>query len=294
MKLFLHRNMLTIHIQETTTVDNLLQHLGQNKKRRYFLYQQRLIQIKHQPITQSCALEPKDIITIHLQHTEKDDFIPSYQNIDIVYEDDIFCIVSKPSGILVHPDGIQQTDTMANRIKAYYLQQGILAPVRAIHRLDVDTSGLLVFCKLPFFQPMLDQLLADKKIYRTYTAFVQGNISRKHFTIEKAIGKDRHQSNKMRISVTGKYAKTDVTRIKNYRGYAQIQCSLHTGRTHQIRVHLASMQHAILSDPIYGSPSSNIARLALHAHALTIFHPIQQTYLTLHAPLPNDMKQLIQ
>lgn len=289
MKLSLNNQMLTIQIIHPTTVDCLLTALYQNKKRKYLLYQQHAIKVNQTIIKQSKPLLKNDIVTIHLLLDEDDNLLPSYHEIDIIYEDEVFCIVSKPSGILVHPDGNNQVDTMANRIKAYYLTQGIQAPVRAIHRLDFETSGLLIFCKIPFFQPMLDQLLADKKIYRLYTAFVEGTISQVKQTIVQPIGRDRHHSNKMRISKTGKYAKTEIKLIKNYEHYAQIQCKLYTGRTHQIRVHLSHMHHPILSDSLYGNKQHHIQRLALHAHYLTLYHPIHQTYFHLEAPLPNDM-----
>ncbi len=294
MKLSLNNQILTIQILHPTSVDDVLTTLCQNKKRKYLLYQQHTIRVNHTVIKQSHPLSKNDIVTIHLPMNEDDQLLPSYHEIDIIYEDDIFCIVSKPSGILVHPDGNNQTDTMANRVKAYYLMQGIQAPVRAIHRLDIDTSGLLIFCKIPFFQPMLDQLLADKKIYRIYTAFIQGNMSQVKHTIIQPIGKDRHHSNKMRISQTGKYAKTEIQLIKNFHDYAQIQCKLYTGRTHQIRVHLAHINHPILSDTLYGGKHHCMQRLALHAHYLEIYHPIHQTYLHLEAPLPNDMSILTQ
>lgn len=293
MKLAIKQQTLYLKNDTDTTSDHVLEHLYQSKKNRYLLYQEGRISIKKETIKQNTPIKKGDTLCIQLPVME-DTIEPDFTPVDICYEDDIFLAVNKPAGILVHSDGVNTNHTLSNRVKAYYMQKGDFIPVRPLHRLDVDTSGLVLFCKIPFFQPMLDAMLKDKKIHREYIALIQGYLPKPRITINKPIGRDRHNAKKMRISNNGKPACTDVITIQKYNQFSMVKCILHTGRTHQIRVHLSSIQHPLLSDPLYGNKDTRIKRLALHAYKLTFYHPILQKELCVKCEVPTDIAKVIQ
>ena len=144
-----------------------------------------------------------------------------------------------------------------------------------------------------FASPLLDAMLKNKQIYREYEAFARGYIAQKHCTITRGIARDRHDARKMRISEHGKSARTDVFVKQNFMDFTWIRCRLYTGRTHQIRVHLAAIQHPLLSDPLYGIRDSRCPRLALHACRVSIPHPLSNDMLRVECPLPQDLRQLL-
>ncbi|MEG1475856.1 MAG: RluA family pseudouridine synthase [Longicatena sp.] len=265
-------------------------HIG--KKTKYAYYQQGLLQINNTTIKQNMLLKKTDILTIFFRE-ESDQVIPIHKPLTVVYEDDLFLIVDKPNNMIVHSDGINKEANLSNLVKAYYQETKQTCLVRPIHRLDYDTTGLVIFCKLTFFQPLLDAMLEEKKIERQYYALCEGIIKENKIEITGAIGKDRHHSQKMRISSTGKNASTSVYVKQRFSFYTFIECHLHTGRTHQIRVHLASIHHPLLSDSLYGKKSFHIPRLALHAYRVILFHPLLQKTLQIDCPLPPDMKKCI-
>lgn len=288
----LQNHILTIPLKEETTMDAILDTFHIARKQRYFLYQNRVIQVNGTPLYQSKMLKPDDIVTITL--SQESDTIHAWNtSLSIVYEDDIFLIVDKPSGMLVHSDGNNQNHTLCNAVKAYYDKTNQQHLVRPIHRLDVETSGLVLFCKEPFFQPLLDMQLSQKQIKRDYQAIVQGVMEKQSWMIQAGISRDRHNAKKMRIDKHGKDAKTKVSVCQQYKDYALVKCQLFTGRTHQIRVHLASIHHPILSDPLYGKKDKRIKRCALHAYQLSFPHPLLQEIITCTCELPKDMKNLL-
>lgn len=292
MKLKLNRSKLTIQNHQCRDSDEVLEQFHLSRKTRYHYYQSRAIQVGNVVLNAKTELHPDDLIQITLC-SEEDEVIPWFEDIEVLYEDELFLIVNKPAHMLVHSDGVNQEHTLCNLVKAYYICQQIHAPVRPLHRLDVETSGIVVFCKLPFFQPLLDSMLRKKKIQRQYMALVEGKLPNKKMTITRAIARDRHDARKMRVSNQGKDARTTIYLEKQYPGYALIRCQLHTGRTHQIRVHLASIHHPLLSDPLYGEVDARIDRLALHAFRVKLYHPLLQKELTIDCPIPDDMRRLL-
>lgn len=282
------KQCLIFHIHENISVDLLLKHFFIGRKQRYLYYQHRLIMRNNHIITQSMECQKDDIITISCKQTEVQTLPLWNRELNICYEDALCLIVNKPAGILVHSDGIQKQQTLHNMVQAYYQKQHIDAPVRAIHRLDKDTSGLLFYCKLPFFQAYFDNLLSTKQISRSYLAWVEGIIKRP-LTIQKAIARDRHHANKMRISDNGVYAETLIQPIISHNHCTLVECHLKTGRTHQIRVHLASLHHPLLSDPLYGNIHPHAPRLALHAWKLHFYHPLLNKTICVNCSLPEDM-----
>lgn len=198
--------------------------------------------------------------------------LPYYKDVDILFEDDHLLVAGKPPGINTHPNIPEQTDTLANAI-AFHLQvNGEWRHVKHIHRLDRDTSGVILFSKHALIGSILDKMLEERKIKRTYVALVQGTIKKKKGTINAPIGRDRHHPTRRRISPNGQNAITHYKVVETSGERTKVMCQLDTGRTHQIRVHLSSIGHPILGDKLYGE-SSSFNRLALHAERLEFIHP---------------------
>lgn len=288
----LQQNQLTIPITTHTTIETLLKSFHLSKKQRYLLCVKRQIEVNARTITQSIPLQPGDNVIIHL--TSESDMIPAWNHpLQILYEDDVLLIVNKPSGMLVHSDGINTDHTLCNAVKAHYDHSHQQTLVRPIHRLDIDTSGLVLFSKQPFFQALLDAQLSSKLIHREYQAICEGVMEKSFWDIQKGIARDRHDAKKMRIDPKGKEARTQIRVISQYRDHALVTCQLFTGRTHQIRVHLASIHHPILADTLYGRKDPRISRCALHAYQLTFLHPLSRETICCSADMPEDMKSLL-
>lgn len=269
MQLSLNENILIIKIENKMESDQIFERYHIGKKQRYFHYQNGFY-VNGIAKKQNVHLYKNDMVTIQMLD-EKDEIAYDPHPIDICYEDDIVLIVNKPAYLLVHSDGSNTSKTLYNRVAYYYHQKKYPYKVRAIHRLDYETSGLVFFCKVAFFQPLLDHWLSAKKIHREYLAICEG-ILKNDITINKPIGRDRHDAKKMRISPNGKYACTHVKVIKQTQHKSLIHCRLETGRTHQIRVHLASIGHPLLHDKLYGKASKE--RMLLHAFRISFLHPL--------------------
>lgn len=283
-------------IENESSIDTVLTYYHISRKQRYLLYLNRQIFVNDIAVTQNQCLKKGDELAIQVFIDEPIDFIDDELPLDIIYEDEVLLLVNKRAGMLVHPDHKNGHNTLANAVAHYFNITRQQHTIRPIHRLDYETSGLVLFCKCSFFQPFLDAMLAEKKIARNYLAIVSGAM-KPHLahTIDAPIGSDRHVNNKYRISKTGKPAITHITCLKENqrKKISLVECQLETGRTHQIRVHLASIQRAILSDPIYGLPSPLIDRCALHAYKLTLLHPMSMKTMTFEIEMPDDMKKCI-
>lgn len=293
MKIKWSQHRLRINNCHHTCMDDLFASYYIAKKTRHFYYQNCCVRINHQIIKQNAPISQHDSIEITCIPVGNDDSChPSNEPLPIIYEDDVFLIVNKPCGMLVHSDGYNSDTTLYDLVKGYYIRHAIHANVRAIHRLDMDTTGAVIFCKIAFFQPLLDHMLEEKHIKRSYIALCNGIMTKDNYKIQAGIARDRHTS-KMRISSTGKEARTDVRVRKRYTDYTYIECHLHQGRTHQIRVHLSSIGYPLLSDTLYGTNDSRIHRCALHAANVTLYHPLQQKSIQIECPIPQDIKRLL-
>lgn len=293
MKYKVNQEYLTLYIDElfdNKTIEDLFHYYHLSKKSIHLLKQNKEYFLNHQFVPVSSLLHKNDQLKIKAFSLSGIDFIPQSKYLDIIYEDDFLLIINKPSGMNVHPDKEKGTNSLCNIVANYYLENNLFYPVRYIHRLDYDTSGLIIFCKCQFIQAYLDYQLSIKQIKRYYLAVVEGEVKNTSFkTIQTYIARDRHQSGKMRVSKTGQIAITHYRLYKQIPPYSIVLCSLDTGRTHQIRVHLASIGHAIVGDKLYGQSSSKIKRQALHAYQIEFIHPITQKKLCIKCPLPKDM-----
>ena len=274
------------------TIQDFFNVMIPSKKYQHLLIQNKWITIDQQAVKRETFLigHSLEICLYPITHTyqKKDCDIPV-----ILYEDAYVIAVSKPAGIIVHHDGSDQI-TLCDMLAQYYLKQHYTCALQPLHRLDCDTSGIVLFSKSEIFQPLFDNMMSQKLIKRNYLAFVSGKWNCHHQEITLPIGKDRHQ-NKQRVSKNGQFAKTIVSTkyIDQHNRYSMMHCSLETGRTHQIRVHCSYLHHPLLADRLYGSASSLIDRVALHAYELVLFHPILQKEIIIHDSLPNDLKHLL-
>lgn len=230
-------------------------------------------------------LEKNDRLSIRLFSEEEFGVSPTYMEIEVLYEDDHLLVVNKPAGIKTHPNIPDETDTLANAVAFHLQSKGEYRHVKHIHRLDQDTSGVILFAKNALVGSILDKMLEKRKIKRTYVALLKGVLKKKKGKIDDPIGRDRHHPTKRRVSPNGEPAIThfQVLEVKN--NTTKVKCQLETGRTHQIRVHFSHMGFPLIGDKLYGEPSQP-GRLALHAERLQFTHPLTMEEIDTYSP-PN-------
>lgn len=213
--------------------------------------------------------------------------------IDVLYEDDYLLVINKPAYQLVHPTGQTTRGTLANYL-AYQLQQrGIMISVRAVHRLDRETSGCVIFAKDSRSQFILEQQLKARTLKRTYWALVSGIVFPPSATIDAPIGPHPKLPNRRAISEQGEHAVTHYRTIRSFADTSLLELTLDTGRTHQIRLHLAYLGYPIIGDGMYGIRAPWMSRQALHAASVSFRHLTDNRELTIQAPLPADFVQAI-
>ncbi len=268
--------------QKTSTLRELLEtEWLVPRKVRHFLRVRKFVWINGEPALFHQAVHAGDTITLRLEETDytyQEIHLGNKKNIKPLYEDEHLIIVDKPAGIKTHPNQPDETDTLLNDLAAYLAEKKQRAYV--VHRLDKETSGVILFAKNPLVLPILGRLLEQKQIYRRYQAVVWGKLT-KDQTITKKIGRDRHDRRKRVIDPRGKTAITHVTVHAVHQKTSEIFCVLDTGRTHQIRVHLASLGHPIVGDPLYQNKKG--ARLLLHAYEMYLPHPFTKETLQITA-----------
>ena len=209
----------------------------------------------------------------------------TYTDINILYEDDDLIVVNKPAGLETHPSEQGKNDSLLNAVAYHLMVEGASCELRHIHRLDQDTTGAILFSKNAFAGAILQHMLDERLIKRTYRALVHGKLSQKKGTISTSIGRDRHHATRRRVSPTGQKAVThfEVLEYMKKSDLSLIQCTLETGRTHQIRVHLSSIGHPLAGDTLYGGQPI-FPRQALHAYKIQFKHPISEENIEVEAP----------
>lgn len=241
-------------------------------------------------VTKQTILKADDYIMIDISNFEGLDYLPYEYDIKILYEDDYLLIVNKPSGFIIYPDSKEKNGTMANIIANYYFKNGQNHTIRHCHRLDTDTTGCLIYAKDLITQSAMEKLFYENKVTKNYLAIVEGNVLT-DVVITSPIGKDRHQNGKMVISKTGKATKTICQVVAHNQKASLLKIKIETGRTHQIRVHLANINHPIYGDALYGAISKG--KVMLHCNNISFTHPILGKKIDIVAPIFSDFKTIL-
>lgn len=219
--------------------------------------------------------------------------IPENIPVDVVFEDQDVMVVNKPAGMLVHPSRGENTGTLANAVVYYWQSRGEAARFRPVHRLDRDTSGLVVIARNHFTHQYLARILEQKKLYREYTAVVHGNLQPDRGTISEPIARKPGSIVERMVSPEGQEAITHFQVIGRYPGATLIKVHLDTGRTHQIRVHMSYLGHPLWGDTLYGGSNTLITRQALHSSRLDFPHPRTGERVSYACEMPRDMQELL-
>ena len=252
------------------------------------------------PAKKNDKLNIGDAVEVTIPEVKETEIVPTDIPLDIVYEDEDVLVINKPKGRVVHPAAGHQDDTLVNGLlfsKAGELS-GINGELRPgiVHRIDKDTSGLLAVAKNDLAHTVLASQLKDHSMARTYDCVVCGNLKEDSGTVDAPIG--RHPSDRKKMCVTPRNSKEAVTHwevVKRYRGYTHIRCKLETGRTHQIRVHMAYIGHPILGATVYGHKKKELSQESqcLHAGILCFSHPRDGHPVMVMADLPEYFKEVI-
>lgn len=241
-----------------------------------------------------------DVITLEIPDTVSVEIHPENIPLDILYEDNDLLVVNKPKDMVVHPAAGHYTGTLVNAVMYHCKDSlsGINGEIRPgiVHRIDKDTTGSLIICKNDKAHFKIADQIKSHTVTRKYVGVVAGTFKEMEGTIEGAIGRHPTARKKMAINEkNGKYAVTHYKVLKSLRGASYMEFELETGRTHQIRVHMASISHPLLGDTVYGN-SKNPYKLngqALHAQTIGFIHPTTGNYLEISAPIPQYMKELV-
>lgn len=259
------------------------------------------ILVNDQPVKANYKLRENDSIQVTIPEPEAVDITPEDIPLDILYEDDDVLIVNKPKGMVVHPSAGHYTGTLVNALMYHCKDHlssinGVLRP-GIVHRIDMDTTGLLVVCKNDVAHQSLAEQLKCHSITRKYQAIVYDNITEDSGTVHQPIG--RHPIDRKKQAINYKNGKDAITHyrvLERFGGkYTHIECQLETGRTHQIRVHMASIHHPLLGDTVYGPAKDpfHLQGQTLHAGVLGFIHPRTQEYMEFHADLPDYFQALL-
>ena len=256
--------------------------------------------VNGEPKKSSYRLEDGDEVTADLPELKSPDIEPENIPLDILYEDDSILMVNKPKGMVVHPSAGHYTGTLVNAVLWHC--QGQLSGINGVsrpgivHRIDKDTTGVLVVCKNDAAHNAVAAQLKEHSITRKYRAILHGVIKEDEGTVDAPIGRHPTERKKMASGVkNGKRAVTHYRVLERFQGYTYVECQLETGRTHQIRVHMASIHHPLLGDTVYGSAkdSHHLEGQTLHAMVLGLIHPVTGEYLEVEAPLPEYFENLL-
>lgn len=284
-------------------IDLFLTKQLENISRSYIqkLIKEKEISVNGATVKSNYKVGVNDVIKMTIPDLSEPDILPENIPLDILYEDMDILIVNKPKGMVVHPSPSHYTGTLVNALMYYCKEDlsginGVMRP-GIVHRIDMDTTGSLLVCKNDFAHQKLAEDLKVHNIKRVYHAIVHGVIKEDEGTIEGPIG--RHPIDRKKMSINYKNGKPAITHyrvLKRFSNYTYIECQLETGRTHQIRVHMASIHHALVGDTVYGPAKSpfHLQGQTLHAKILGIHHPRTNEYLEIDAPLPKYFVDLLE
>jgi len=259
-----------------------------------------LVNVNNKKVKSNYKLKPNDIVFVRIPEPEKLDVVAENIKLDIIYEDDDIIVVNKPKGMVVHPAAGNYSGTLVNALMGYCSGSlsdinGVIRP-GIVHRIDKDTSGVLVVAKNNIAHERLSQKLKEHDIKRVYIAVVNGVIREEAGKIDAPIG--RHPVDRKKMAVNTKNGRRAVTHFKvleRFEDSTYIEVTLETGRTHQIRVHMAYIGHPLIGDTVYGSKKQkyDIEGQALHAKILGFVHPTKNEYMEFHAEIPEYFENLL-
>ena len=242
-------------------------------------------------------VKTNDEITVTIPEPESLDILPEDMNLEIYYEDSDVLVVNKPRGMVVHPAPGHTSSTLVNGLM-YHCKDlsginGVMRP-GIVHRIDKDTSGLLMVAKNDMAHEALVNQLVAKTVTRRYQAIVHGVIPHDKGTIDAPIGRDKQDRQSMTVDDKGKHAVTHFRVLERFNNFTHVECQLETGRTHQIRVHMKYIGYPLVGDPKYRPKKTlDIGGQALHAGIIGFEHPVTHEYIEKHATLPNDFEKLL-
>ncbi len=248
----------------------------------------------------NARVAPGDVLELTLPEPQPTQAQAEDIPLDVAYEDADVIVIDKPKGLVVHPAAGHWEGTLVNALLHHCKDSlsgvgGALRP-GIVHRIDKDTSGLLIVAKNDFAHQKLAAQLQDHTLARTYVCIVCGKLREDAGTVNAPIARDKNDRKKMAVRPDGKPAVTHWQVLARYPGYTYVQCRLETGRTHQIRVHMASLGHPILGDTVYGHKKPELGQntQCLHAKELTFRHPRTDEPVTVTCPLPEEFERVLQ
>ena len=244
--------------------------------------------VNETPASWDTLLHPGDSVKVYLTKTSHID--PTPMDLDIVFEDDHLLVINKPMGMLMHPTSSERYHTLANGVLAYFEEHFMSASFHPIHRLDKDTSGLVIIAKNALVQHAFTK--QHTRIQKVYDAITDGIIPVDQLSIHFPITRLEGSIIERCAHLLGQPAHTDITVVQRHPHHTHVRCYLHTGRTHQIRVHLSALGYPLAGDDLYGGSLTWQTKQCLHASELYFIHPMTQEWIKLQAPLPEYFKQI--
>ncbi len=299
----MNRLMFTVTEEESgERLDKYLAGLMPEVSRSFLqkLLKQGQVTVNDKNVKANYNIREKDVIYLNVPEAVEPEILPENIPLDILYEDKDVLVVNKPKDMVVHPAPGHYTGTLVNAIMYHCKDNlsginGVLRP-GIVHRIDKDTTGSLIICKNDIAHNSLSEQLKKHSITRKYVAMVHGVLKEDSGTIEGPIGRNPNDRLKMAINYqNGKDAITHYRVLKRFDKFTFVECVLETGRTHQIRVHMASIHHPLLGDELYGPAKCpyKLQGQTLHAQTLGFVHPVSKEYIEVNAPLPEYFQQLL-
>ncbi len=242
------------------------------------------------------SINEGDTLSIKENFIEDSDGIVSNDNItlNILFEDDYLLILDKPAGIAVHPSILHYDNSLSNGVKSYFEKIGLRKKIRPVNRLDKDTSGIVIFSKNEYIQECLVRQMSNNIFKKKYIAILEGLLEKVSGTINAPIARKKDSIIERCIDESGDIAISHYKVLQRLGTMTEVEYTLETGRTHQLRVHSAFIGHPIIGDSLYGNESSLISRQALHSYYVEFIHPITKKEMVIRSELPSDICRLLQ
>lgn len=242
------------------------------------------------------SINEGDTLSIKENFIEDSDGIVSNDNItlNILFEDDYLLILDKPAGIAVHPSILHYDNSLSNGVKSYFEKIGLRKKIRPVNRLDKDTSGIVIFSKNEYIQECLVRQMSNNIFKKKYIAILEGLLEKVSGTINAPIARKKDSIIERCIDESGDIAISHYKVLQRLGTMTEVEYTLETGRTHQLRVHSAFIGHPIIGDSLYGNESSLISRQALHSYYVEFIHPITKKEMVIRSKLPSDICRLLQ